>query len=102
MTATILKATDETMEVLDRTISDTPESAKRAGDREARKFSAMGHACECIGVVEAEVEMLSQSGPEISVPTDTMGMRYNFNRSNGTHVRRVYHPVISPPIPAGE
>lgn len=102
MAATILKTTDASHEILDRIISSEAETAQRAGEREARKYRAQGHACECVGVVAGQVEMPSETGPEISVPTDSMGMRHNFQQSNGTYTRHVFRPVISPPVPTND
>lgn len=99
---TILTMIDTNHEILRGIVSDVPETAQRAGDREARKYRAMGHACECVGVVEDDVEIMNAVGLEITVPTDTMGMHYSFRRSVGIRTRKVFHPVLSPPIPTGE
>jgi len=99
-TATILEETTAEMEIMDGTSSDVPGLAQKVGEQQARKYRAQGHACECIGVVPAPVEV------EHRIPTghwlrNSDGLSSPECRSHHTTTMR-YQPVIFPKAPSGE
>lgn len=98
-TTTLIEKTTDEMEVIDTTISGDPESAQRAGERIARKYRAQGHACECIGVVEARKSLEYREELDYNVKTnawgDGCGVWQRATRARFIETT-VYHPVIFP------
>jgi hypothetical protein len=99
-TVMMTEALTDEMEVIEYNCSFTPETSQKDGERIARKYRAMGWACECIGVVAMVKAIGFQEETDERIP-NRFGMVKRATRTEYID-QTVYHPVIFPKPPTIE